>query len=262
MSRTGKSVLAGLFMVAVLIGAMAAHADIITSGLIGRWSFDEGYGITAADSSGAGLDGTVEGAAHLTIGDAERGNVLTVSGTSGRVTYPFSSTLEPAAGTIAVWVKPSLAKTADVVRKNTDLLYRSNETGMFYAYCLRVTERGEPVAILANDSAQRGRPVPQTVATGRARTVPVEEWTHLAMTWDGTGTLALFVNGKQAKAVKYYPNPTYGLSYHGNFPLEVASAIWTFNDGHLEYSGSVSDLRMYSRALTSAEIASIASGSE
>jgi hypothetical protein len=256
--RRKFAIWAGVGLVTALVVAFSVQAAI-TSALAGRWIFNDGSGITANDSSGFGNNGTLAGSFLWITNDPDRGSVLNIYGPSGEVDFPYTPTLEPAVGTISIWVKPTVAQLADIVHVNTDLLVRCNTSGIFYAYNLRVDKKGTPIAILANDSPKscgNGK-FPQTKVTGSARQVPLNQWTHLAMRWDGS-TLSLFANGKRVGATAYDANPTTGLSYHGTAPLKVAAAIWDFNDGYLEYNGAVSDLRIYSRPLSDSEITDIA----
>ena len=259
MSRNKTTVIVGAILMIALGVTLVARAAV-DSGIAGWWLFNEASGITANDSSGSANDlhGTLVSTALFTT-DAQRGNVLFVNGASGEVDFPLSTELQPAVGTVSVWVKPSVARLADIVRKPTDLLLRTNRTGNFYAYGLRVTSKGSPLAIIANDDPKTSARQPQIVVQGPANLVKVGQWTHLVMRWDGAA-VSLFANGKAAGFARYIANPTLGLSYHGTAPMKVGAALWDFNNGYLEYSGMVSDLRIYSRALTETEIRSIFNG--
>jgi hypothetical protein len=243
----------------VIFGVTLIARAAVTDGIAGWWLFNESYpGVVAQDSSGGGNNGTLISTAYFT-NDAERGNVLFVDGASGEVEIPFSSRLEPKEGTISVWVKPTNYGLADIVRQPTDLLITCGRPGTLYAYGLRIDKKGAPVAILANDDPKTCNRKPQTVLTGPARTVKPGQWTHLVMRWDGS-TLSLFANGKSAGSTAYNANPDLGLSYHGTDNLKVAAALWDMNDGYLEYFGSISDLRIFSRALTDSEVQDIFNG--
>ncbi len=254
--RKAALVIGGMILLVALAVTLAAQATVV-SGIAGRWLFNDGSGITALDSSGLGNNGTLQGSAFFTT-DPQRGAVLEVYGPSGEVDFPFTTTLEPAIGTITVWVKPTLAQTADIVRQTTDLLVRSNQPGTFYAYALRVTSKGNAVAIIANDDPKTNGKYPQIVVQGPSK-VKLNQWTHLAMRWDGS-TLSLFINGKFAGSSPYSAVPNLGLSYHGTAPVKVGAAIWDFGNGYLEFGGRLSDLRMYSRALGDTEISNVYAG--
>ena len=257
MNRTKAAlVTGGAILLVALVVTLAARATVV-SGIVGWWPFNDGSGITALDSSGMGNNGTLQGSAFFTT-DPQRGAVLNVYGPSGEVDVPFSPSLQPATGTVMVWVKPTLAQTADIVRQTTDLLVRSNQSGTFYAYCLRVNQNGSQVAIIANDDPKTNGKYPQIVVQGPAK-VKLNQWAHLAMRWDGS-TLSLFLNGKLAGSSPYSAVPNLGLSYHGTAPMKVAAAIWDFNNGYLEYQGNLSDLQIYGRALGDTEIYNVSAG--
>jgi hypothetical protein len=243
--------LGGGTALAIAAIALVAQAAIISNGLVGRWMFNEPSGITANDSSGFSDNGTLSGAT-LFASDSQRGQVLSISGISGVVSIPYDARLEPARGTISVWVKPTLASWGDIVQHSTDSLLRCPTRFGGAAYNIRVSSSGSPIAIFANDDPKTCSKSPQTVLTGPANIVQLNKWTHLVARWDGS-TLALFANGKQVSKANYSPNPTYGLSYHGNSGVFVG----TQPGGSLSFSGSISDLRIYSRALSDTEITGI-----
>ena len=252
MNRRRTTIVAGTLLAFLIVVSLVANAAIITTGLAGRWIFNEASGITAYDSSGFNDDGTLQGAA-LFAADAARGQVLLINGISGLVGIPYNSRLEPFSGTVSVWVKPALATTADIVQHRTETLLRCNKAVSAYAYGIRVYDTGMPMIQIANDDPKTCSKAPQIVVYGSSNQVPLGKWTHLAMRWDGLGALNLFVNGKLAGKSSYNPNPTKGLSYSGNASVGVGSSL-----GNFEYNGSISDLRIYSRALSNTEIANIA----
>lgn len=255
MKRKSTLILGGT-LVAGLAITLAAHAAILTNGLVGRWIFNEGTGINALDSSTMGNVGVLAGSASFVTNDAQKGSVLNIYGPSGEVDYPVTKTLQPAVGTVMIWVKPSTVQLADVVRLNTNILASCKISGAFYAYDLRISSKGSAVAIAANDDPKTCGKSPQTVLQGPGNQIKANQWAHMAMRWDGS-TLSLFVNGKSASSTAYTPDAT-GLSYDNTSALKVGAAIWDFNNGYLEYAGNLSDLRVYNRALSDTEIANIA----
>ena len=252
MNRTRTTKIAGGILGAIAAFALVAQAAIITDGLVGRWIFNEASGITAYDSSSSGNNGMLSGATLFTS-DSQRGQVLAISGISGLVDVPYNGVLEPFRGTISVWVKPNLAQWGDVVQHPTNALLRCPSQFGGSAYDIRISNTGAAEAIFANDDPKTCAKAPQNVLSSPANTVPLNKWTHLVATWDGVGTLSLYANGRQVAKAAYAPNPTYGLSYSGKAGVFVG----TLPGGSMSYSGSVSDLRIYSRALSSTEISNI-----
>ena len=256
MNRRKSVLIFGTVLAAMAMLSLIAHAAITTTGLVGCWLFNEASGITAHDLSGFGdtgtLSGTLQGTA-IFASDPVRGQVLSINGISGNVGIPYASQLEPFSGTISVWVKPTLATTTDVVEHPTTTLLRCNRVVYSYAYGIRVYSTGMPMIQVANDDPKTCVKSPQTVVYGSANQVPLNQWTHLVMRWDGKSTLNLFVNGSLAGKGSYSPNPTKGLSYDGGQGVSVGSSL----TGTLEFGGSISDLRIYSRALSDTEISNI-----
>ena len=169
------------------------------------------------------------------------------------VGIPYNQQLEPAQGTVSVWVKPTLASWGIVVQHQTDKLLRCPTQYGGAAYDIRISSTGVPIADFANDDPKTCSKSPQTMLAGPANAAPLNKWTNLVARWDGIGTLSLFANGKLVAKSSYNPNPTYGLSYHGNAPV----VIGTQPGGNQSYYGFVSDLRVYSRALSDTEISNI-----
>jgi hypothetical protein len=234
----------------------AAHAQNPMPDPAGRWAFDEPSGIAANDSTEFGNTGYLSGAALLGFNDLQKGSVLSISGISGNVTIPYSSRYNPAAGTVSVWVKPTLATTADIVFTTTNNLVRCDYQGVWYAYGLRVTNTGSVVGIIGNDNPKNCQKAPQILANSPSRKVALNTWTHIAMSWDGIGTLTVYANGKKAGSASYSPNPNTGLSYSGINPLMVSAS----RASSLEFVGQIRDLRVYEQALSDEEIGQIYQG--
>jgi hypothetical protein len=85
------------------------QADVPTSGLVAYWSFDEGSGSTAGDSSGNGHTGTLAyspawaGAASCRIGGC-----LSFDGVDDHVKVAHAAQLQLTGDvTVAAWIKPT-----------------------------------------------------------------------------------------------------------------------------------------------------------
>jgi methionine-rich copper-binding protein CopC len=197
-----------------------------TAGLVGAWNFNAGSGATAADSSGGGNNGTLNGATWST---GFFGGGLTFDGVNDLVTVNDSATLDLTNGmTLEAWVKPTSAGTWRSV------IMKERSAGLAYAlYASNDAGSPESFVSIASDKSAAA-----TVA------IPVNAWSHLATTFDGS-LLKLIVNGTVVATRSAVGNITTSaglLSFGGN-------SIWG------EYfQGVIDEVRIYSRPLTEGEI--------
>ena len=150
------------------------------SGLVAAYSFNEGSGSTARDSSGSGNPGTLSNATWAT---GKYGNALNFNGTNARVNVANSSSLQLSSGmTLEAWVNPSTVSSAwrDVVYKGDDNYYLR----------VRRTRTSRPAG-----GGTFGSGKANSNAFG-STALTANTWSHLALTYDG-GTLRLYVNGTQ-----------------------------------------------------------------
>lgn len=199
----------------------------VTGWLAAAYGFEEGSGLQARDDSGRALHGTISGASWTT---GRFGRALRFDGINDWVVVPDSEWLHlSTAMTIEAWVYPTaLGGWRTVLLK---------EFGSWYSYGLYADGTGGPAAhafLTTSDTSTPAR-----------RTLPLNAWTHLAATFDGT-KLRLFIDGQLASET--FPvtgtiRPSTGLLRIGG------NSIWG------EYfSGKIDEVRIYSRALTAAEI--------
>jgi hypothetical protein len=212
---------------AIAVTLTVDPATTTPPGLVGYWSFDEATGTTAADGSGLGNTGTLNGPVHTT---GKLGNGLRFDGVNDWVTVADADPLDLTTQmTLEAWVYPTSGgnswRTAVLKERTGDL-----------AYALYT-------------SSGNGRPSGHVSTTGDmaangTATLPLNKWTHLATTYDGA-TLRLFVNGAQvaAKAVTGAAVTSTGaLRFGGN-------SVW----GEW-FAGTLDEIRIYKRALTATEI--------
>ena len=198
--------------------------------LVASYSFDAGAGSTLVDASGNGNTGTISGASWTSTG--KTGGALSFDGSNDLVTIADSAALDATrALTLEAWVKP----TASGPRWRT-VLFKEHGKGM--AYSLYTSERtSRPVGQVNVDNVERN-------ALGAP--LPLNAWTHLASTYDG-GTLRLYVNGTLTST----------LSINGSLPASTGALRMGGNSIWPEwFAGQLDDVRVYNRALTSAELQS------
>ena len=194
---------------------------------VAAYSCNESTGTMVADDSGGGNSGTLVNATWSPAGHS--GGALSFNGTTARVVVPDMAALRFVQDmTIEAWVNPSATVTDDWQA----VIYKGHD-----AYLLGTNAKtGLPIG---------GGTVGTTgvLASGVA-VLPVNTWTHLAATYDGT-TVRLYVNGTEVSS-----RPATGHLRESMAPLEIGGSL---ADGGT-FAGLVDDIRLYSMALNSAQI--------
>ncbi len=238
MSR-GMVGLVGLLLVLGLAWTSAARAA--DPSLVGWWTFEEGSGTTAHDSSSNKNDGTLRGNPQWM--DGEIGKALRFGGTADYVEVPDSASLRVTDTiTIAAWVfrQVNTGTWERIVAKSDATLYD---------YWLQISASTYASSIGGGfmDSAGTARNILDTT-TGP--TVPLNQWTHLAFVYDGTFVRG-YMNGQQVESVNIGP-----------YKIRTgARPLWV---GRLQnayaFQGLIDEACVFSRALTQAEIQGIMNG--
>jgi chitodextrinase len=212
-------------------GNLGPYSNVISvtttppsGGLVGAWGFDETFGGTAADASGFVNNGAIVSAPST---PGRFGSALFFNGGTSEVDVSDASSLDLTTGmTIEAWVKPASDPTSwtAVIDKNQDGYYLMSATPSGVPACGATFTSG-------NINAYGTQPL------------PIGVWTHLAGTYDG-GHLRLYVNGVQVASVAWIDTlaPT-------------AQNLQIGNDIYGEiFDGTIDEVRIYSRALSAAEI--------
>jgi PKD repeat protein len=197
-------------------------------GLVAAYAFNEGAGNTVADASGNGNTGTIDGASWTTQGRV--GAALSFNGLDSMVKIPPSASLNlSGAMTLEAWIFPTAAQSGwrTIVQREVDayFLHASHWNGALVP-AGGGTFNGD-VEWIAGPSA-----------------VPVNAWTHVALTYNGA-ILRLYLNGAQvaseARSGAIQTNSNQ-ISIGGNMPY-----------GEF-FQGRIDEVRVYNRALDPAEI--------
>ena len=209
------------------VDVTVSNTSSTPSGLVAAYGFNDGSGAQTRDSSGQGNTGTIAGATWTTNG--KFGSALSFDGTSSWVTIADANSLDLTTGmTIEAWVSPSSGTAwRAVVLK---------ETSGGLAYALYSANNGSRPAGFVHTTADVG-------VTGTAA-VPLNSWTHLALTYDGA-TLRMYVNGILVKS-----GSASGAGVTSSGPVRIGGdSVWG------EYfRGLIDEVRIYNRALTGGEI--------
>jgi hypothetical protein len=232
---------AGTATITATYNGQAYHATvkvIVDSRLKAWYTFDETSGASAADASGYGNTGTVNGGAAWTSGQTE--NAVDLDGTNDYIALPAGVISDADTITVAAWVN------LDSVRNWTSIFDFGSGTSTSMFLTPRNGANGKiRFAIKNNNSSEQIIEGSSALQTGG--------WHHVAVTLNGsTGTL--YVDGVQAGS-----NTTMTLKPSN---LGATTQNWIgrsqYADPYLD--GRVDDFRIYSRALNSSEVARVMNG--
>lgn len=189
---------------------------------------------STADASGNARHGTLVGGVAATSG--VHGDGLRFPGTTGaRVTIPETSVAIPA-GSVTMWVKP--AGLGPVTGQN--FLLVKQDPGV-HTYFFLLLDPSNRVSYELDQNAG---------ALASASALPMNEWTHLAVTW-GPGGRAIYLNGvlDASSAQTSSVGAGYTQTMLGNSPNDVTTR---------GYNGSMDEVREYGVELTPAQIRTLA----
>ena len=198
-----------------------------TAGLLAHWSFDDGAGTVASDTTG-NFDGTLIGDPSWASGYVN--TALDFDGVGDMVEVPTAPALEtPAQLTLAAWVKsPSAGAWQSIIDKRD---------GGYDGYDLFLSDQGRAFMRINSETI-----VGSAVLTD-------DTWYHVAATYDGS-EFVLYVDGvvETSKVVGAINIDTVA-------PLRIGGH---FGGTSFFLTGSIDEPRVYDRALDAAEIADLA----
>lgn len=221
-------------------GQVAGAGEDITTGLVQHWTANEGSGTTLGNSVGGGADGTLNAFVGWVAGH--------ISGAvdfSGAARVDFAETVLPlGAKTIALWVK-SPNGGGGVLLDNA-----AGTTSNHGTYIARTT--GNKIDFFS----AHGGGVDVRFYITSATSIGNDVWTHVAVTWDGTtgsGAAKIYINGAvDNNTGTAADTETTAASVNLNMGQNAADS------GAEQFAGLLDDIRVYSRALTPSQIATLA----
>jgi hypothetical protein len=251
---------------AVLVGVVGivpiSAVNAAAPGLVGQWRFDDNSGTTAGDSSGNGLTGTLSGSTLPTWDAANKapfaGNVssLRFSG-AGFVNVPDpgpNSPLDvngPAASddnlTIGTWIY--IDPTTTTGSKN---LVRKGHTSS-REYGLDLTITSGPTVRLRSFVVNNANPAGGALIDSGTALLATGQWVHVAMTYDGSAVTG-YINGVADGA----GSAGTGDIADNDLSVRIGGQASSDPGGALGFKGNIDEVRIYNRALNSAELRTLA----
>ena len=205
------------------------------TGLIAHWPLNEGSGPLAADPEGGFTATLADGAAWTT---GRLGSGVALDGTQGYIAPPIID-VPGSALTLSAWVKaPSyssestqrviIAKAIGTSKQSYYWMLSHVRSGRRNLLSFRLRAGGATTTLIAS-----------------AGTLPTNTWFHAAATYDGA-TMRLYLDGDEVgRAPK-----TGAIATNPLAPVDIGRSP----DGSSHLQGVIDEVRIYSRALSAAEI--------
>jgi Concanavalin A-like lectin/glucanases superfamily len=204
------------------------------SGLLGHWHLSEGTGSTSADSSGTGNTAVLTGSPTWTT-SGYVGNALTFNGTSNYAEAPvgtwFGSNNKLS---VSAWVYATSTTNGPIFG-----VTQSNPPGSWNMPFLSINGATAWVGLWTGSA---GNYVSATVS--------LNNWHHLAMTYDPTSTTRKFyVDGALSNTTTMTYGGSNAFDYWSTYiPGDKPTGVSAY------FKGTLDEVRAYNRTLTAAEI--------
>ncbi|MGO4730158.1 immunoglobulin-like domain-containing protein [Paenibacillus sp. 2KB_22] len=227
-----------------------------------HYSFDANTvnGTTLNDISGNGHHATLVGGATINEEDriGKTGGALELNGSTGYVKLPdhLIQSLNLEKATFSTWVQMDknqanqrifdfASETGRQVNRNTMYLSTQGDTGSLeFAVVTPFTEK------FSNDSTKLGSDYKYAVRN--AGLLPTKTWQHVAITMDEFDAV-LYVNGQEVKR-----SSTFNVEPRMLLETTMNYIGKSRNSSHNLFDGKLDDFRIYNRALSVEEIATLA----
>ena len=201
--------------------------------LVAQWKLDDGAGTTALDATGNGNDGTLED--EPVVVDGQFGQALAFD--NSRVTIAASDSLTAdlfqGSFTLTAWINPT----------------RTGNTWQQIFRAWREAGNSCDTLFINNDGTLSWRGLVGGAWAGgmcetAAGVVPADQWTHVAVTGDGTN-FRIYVNGALSQESAFQTTDGENANYYiGGDPAT----------GGESYAGMVDDLRVYNHVLSEGDV--------
>jgi surface protein len=198
---------------------------------LASWKLNETSGTSAADDSGNGYGGTVHGTADWQTGKI--GNGLQFDGSTYVDVSPVPSVNNPL--TITAWVNPSQTSQAGFSGVTGATIIDENEDSGSNGWILSLRSNGQLWFWSQGGFDSYSNAI-----------VPTNQWTHIAITYDGTD-IRLYINGT-LDSTHEIPAPQGSATF-----FKIGGKSWVAGN----WKGLLDEVSIYNSTLSDSDIASV-----
>lgn len=215
------------------------------NGLVGYWSFDEGSGTKAGDASGNSSTGTLTNGPTWTTG--VRGNALTFDGANDYVDMGDVADMGTSGFTLSVWFKTTTPSAPSAAYGLIGKSAYADQLGRYGIFIYR----GNLAALFDGNGA--------AVEAATSETPYIDGRWHLAtVTYLRSGNMTLYVDGVSKSTRNISADSGTNMQNANKFYIGVyQDAGGTTPRAGTYFNGSVDEVRVFSRALSSGEVTSL-----
>jgi hypothetical protein len=216
-----------------------AHGTVALHGPRNRWfTYVPDSGFAGTDSFTFAVEDAIgQWSAPATISldvSPVVANSLRLEGEGDHVSVPDNGSLNVTDGfTLEAWIRRTTGSASG------ELLIDRRATGGSYGYALAIQSSGVLAVVTASAS--------ETGFTQGTTPIPMDRWTHVAATWDGS-TLRLYVNGELEPGAVSFSGPVY---YPGTYETLLGTSV---TGASASFRGEIDEMRIWSVARTAAEL--------
>ena len=226
----------------ICVGMVSASS---TDNIIAYYNFS----FNADDSSGNGLDGTLTAGANITTGGII-GNASGYDGTDDLISIADTDLLTFGNGTddfpfsISAWIYP--------IKDSSDPQIIFSKYGNPYEYYLRLNNAEQLSFVMRDDEIG----VNPTI-TADAQIISLDTWTHVVMTYDGTGGatagngVLLYINGSIATSILISNQATYVAMNNTNSVITIGMRD---DSTTFPFKGSIDETGVFNYTLSATEV--------
>ena len=246
--RSWRTLLLPLYTAISVFGFTLVALGQVTNDAIVHWSFNEGSGTNALDSSGNNHTGTISGAVYAT---GRLSNALSFNGSA----YMFASDSQAGGGTgagldmgtrdwtVAAWVKTT---ASGMLVTKMGFIGGANPDG----WGVSISGNGTVGGVI--HKANVGN---VNIFAGDGATVTNGQWHHVAVVFNRAGNMVRYVDGVPTGS-QYSLASLSGQSLDSTKQIRIGARDQSGDE--IYFNGVIDDVRVYARALTVEEIAVLA----